>query len=99
TRFSRDWSSDVCSSDLPAREPAPDKEPQGRRLPAGSLELLGQLVVVEHLPGTCEPADGGPESNDQGQRGDNGEDPRVRHRPVIQIGRAACRGRRQEGGG
>src|SRR5690606_17051838 len=27
TRFSRDWSSDVCSSDLPETRPTPQKEP------------------------------------------------------------------------
>src|SRR5690606_40684945 len=39
TRFSRDWSSDVCSSDLPACEVAGDHAPGRGGEPAAGVEL------------------------------------------------------------
>src|SRR5690606_40181193 len=51
TRFSRDWSSDVCSSDLPAQHHAQDNEQELREF----LELLqpgweSEVVAIRYVP-------------------------------------------------
>src|SRR5690606_39724687 len=96
--FSRDWSSDVCSSDLP--RPAHGEhvhidpvEAPGRH-PAGDA-MTADAVLVELGPGD-EPMLGGGEFVDGGgahvahpaaSRGDS---------PETQIGRASCRYRETE---
>src|SRR3546814_1901501 len=47
-----DWSSDVCSSDLPPRRPArgclrPARGPQCRQHPAGQIKTKGPSIVSE----------------------------------------------------
>src|SRR5690606_40712514 len=50
TRFSRDWSSDVCSSDLGAEEGAPIARVGAARLIAGTvLESLPPTVIAVGL--------------------------------------------------
>src|SRR5690606_40632991 len=47
TRFSRDWSSDVCSSDLPLRSGLVPSTDDGRDrflIPAGKARYLGEIV-------------------------------------------------------
>src|SRR5690606_40940537 len=96
TRFSRDWSSDVCSSDLPARsgfELVDQLEPS-----PGPLDLAagarGEALIGEALEG-----DGALAVGVRSVR-----EPAVEHGAahvldmVEQIGRASCR-ERAEGGG
>src|SRR5690606_40139443 len=55
TRFSRDWSSDVCSSDLDGPDLDPRNGPEGvlairlERFAAGNADLE-HLGIVEHCP-------------------------------------------------
>src|SRR5690606_40252008 len=56
TRFSRDWSSDVCSSDLPAtavarvlREPEPEPDARTRDLSADDV-ITGRDQAEDDIP-------------------------------------------------
>src|SRR5690606_41504842 len=77
TRFSRDWSSDVCSSDLsprlPIPPPGPGFPPPPQRLVARACEIhtLPAPGLPQPWPGRC----GGPYKTDN------------------EIGRASCRER------
>src|SRR5690606_40313939 len=79
TRFSRDWSSDVCSSDLGAPQP----KPHARHASSAEqdVETASVLLVAEQpdLIASCPPV----------ARSNRAE------RPPLQIGRASCRERRE----
>src|SRR5690606_39282161 len=81
TRFSRDWSPDVCSSDLPASS-----------LPLAQQPLTGSLTVSAHLTEEAEPVPTGlvwrvfaPE------RDESGKLPLVATAEGGEIGRASSR--------
>src|SRR5690606_40469211 len=91
TRFSRDWSSDVCSSDLLVRRAAGDAELLDatgvRRLDAAPADLVAlsadgaRLVHVRDGATTVLPADSA------------GAPPPAGVDPAVKIGRASRRGR------
>src|SRR5690606_39889525 len=93
TRFSRDWSSDVCSSDLPGRE--------GQSVMRPWREAEADRVLTERTPGVVPVCrHGGTEMPSTGgglplwrhtRRAANRADPGG----LEKIGRASCR----EGGG
>src|SRR5690606_41097693 len=54
TRFSRDWSSDVCSSDLQAQEPVADDDPlqaQVRKYEQGLSDLMDRRTELQRAKG------------------------------------------------
>src|SRR5690606_40372450 len=82
TRFSRDWSSDLCSSDLPyAACPTPREQP-----PRGTRTWPPHVVTRWHRPGRCGTAQGSPPY--PLPTGDAGAEC-----CELQIGRASCRER------
>src|SRR5207253_5477463 len=93
TRWPRDWSSDVCSSDLAAAgEPCgmtPARNRLAARLDADETHVAIVDERVEHPDGVAPPADA--------------RDDRVRQAAGeledLQIGRASCRGRVEAWGG
>src|SRR5690606_39980376 len=96
TRFSRDWSSDVCSSDLPVLARfAASEEPVLVEVPAALERALPERNVV--VLGTGEVQERGPETVEV-------DDTQVDLQTVAEyheIGRASCRerGERAVGGG
>src|SRR5690606_40241015 len=93
TRFSRDWSSDVCSSDLHAallRENVRLRD-EVERL-AADTELLGNSPAMQHVRDFILRA--APTNATILITGDTGTGKELVAR-AIQIGRASCRERRQ----
>src|SRR5699024_11805994 len=94
TRSKRDWSSDVCSSDLAGLGLNDGQGGHGAAAvllgqAAGPLQQAG--VEVEHVAGVGLPAGGALEQQGQGAVG---------HRVLAEkIGRASCRERGAWGGG
>src|SRR5690606_40117328 len=75
TRFSRDWSSDVCSSDLDIEEHEGDRDP-------------AQAAVVHRIVGQIADVPGeqaGPEQPQQRRGSDPGQNPRVRDRKSTRL--------------
>src|SRR5690606_40462257 len=98
TRFSRDWSSDVCSSDL--GDPAVDPPQLGCCEVGGRLEIAPLVLVgpvVSHL--ATHPR----ERELVSRRGDvrqlTERSPTNRLLPNVEIGRASCRDRAEPPGG
>src|SRR5690606_40264463 len=92
TRFSRDWSSDVCSSDLGEEAALPVEVERGLRVPLG--ELL--VALAHHVRQVAEGR--GPLGDAQlGQRLVQGDLARGGGEQVLaaqdEIGRASCRQR------
>src|SRR5690606_40881443 len=94
TRFSRDWSSDVCSSDLATKEQVKRLEEVGEML---GTEVTGH--ACEGMKGLIKEAQGLLDENEPGAALDVAlisAAQRVEHYDIAgyEIGRASCRERR-----
>src|SRR5207253_5198291 len=91
----RDWSSDVCSSDLHSSQEAPEP-----KLDLGTLALVAPEALLQLLIRMLEAGHPGREriipAVDLVLAGQRAPHPLVRvavHRAMSEIGRASCRGR------
>src|SRR5690606_40703833 len=93
TRFSRDWSSDVCSSDLVARHDAADAWQEAeRRFPADREgQIMHELAMKTSDSQWHKQLSADAAASSRNGSG-NAEDGAVRS-PYWQIGRASCRER------
>src|SRR5690606_41161415 len=93
TRFSRDWSSDVCSSDLVGL--LQDRVHQGKLLVGEAVRYDAQRVGLVEADGDDEIVPTG--LREAGEEGFVLRDGRGLH-VIEEIGTAACRGRAKEVG-
>src|SRR5437660_4627502 len=93
TRWPRDWSSDVCSSDLEAGlDPLPSYTPPSRERLSGDTAKRFPLILIT---GDREKSYHHSRFRDQPWALKVSPDPRLTMHPATEIGRASCRERRR----